>query len=87
MPQLDGWRTFVQLDRVTPLVPVIVITARPHQYPEAVRLGVDAFMEKPLNIPLLLRAIRRLVNESPEEHVSRVTDRKFLTKQLYCGRK
>ena len=82
MPQLDGWRAFVQLDRVTPLVPVIVITARPHQYKEAVRLGVDAFMEKPLNIPVLLRAIKRLVSETPEQHVSRVTSRAFVTRLL-----
>ncbi len=58
MPQLDGWRAFAHLGHVKPLVPVIVITARPHQYKEAVRLGVDAFMEKPLNIPVLLRAIK-----------------------------
>ena len=82
MPQLDGWRAFVQLDRVTPLVPVIVITARPHQYKEAVRLGVDAFMEKPLNIPVLVRAIKRLVNETPEQRVNRVTSRAFVTRLL-----
>jgi DNA-binding response OmpR family regulator len=82
MPQLDGWRAFVQLDHVTPLVPVIVITARPHQYKEAVRLGVDAFMEKPLDIPMLLRAIKRLVSETPEQHVSRVTNRAFVTRRL-----
>ena len=51
MPHWDGWTAFSQLDRVTPLLPVIVITARPNQYEKAVRLGVDAFMEKPLNIP------------------------------------
>jgi len=82
MPRMDGWQTFVQLDRVTPLVPVIVITARPHQYQEAMRLRVDAFMEKPLNIPVLLRAIKRLVKETPEQHVSRVTDRAFATRLL-----
>jgi CheY-like chemotaxis protein len=82
MPQLDGWRAFVQLDHVTPLVPVIVITARPHQYKEAVRLGVDAFMEKPLNIPLLLRAIKRLVSETPGQHVRRITSRAFVTRLL-----
>jgi CheY-like chemotaxis protein len=82
MPQMDGWRAFLQLDRVTPLVPVIIITARPHQYKEAVRLGVDAFMEKPLNIPVLLRTIKQLVSETPEQHVSRVTSRAFVTRLL-----
>lgn len=82
MPQMDGWRAFAHLDHVKPLVPVIVITARPNQYKEAVRLGVDAFMEKPLNIPLLLGAIKRLVNETPKEHMSRVTSRTFVTRLL-----
>jgi DNA-binding response OmpR family regulator len=82
MPQLDGWAAFTQMDRLSPLVPVIVITARPHQYQEAVRLGVDAFMEKPLNIPVLLSAIKRLVNETPERHMARITDRGFVTRLL-----
>lgn len=82
MPKMDGWRAFIQLDHVVPLVPVIVITARPHQYKEAVRLGVDAFMEKPLNIFVLLQAIQRLVRETPEHHVRRVTNRLFVTQML-----
>ncbi len=82
MPHWDGWTAFTQLDRVAPLLPVIVITARPNQYEKAVRLGVDAFMEKPLNIPVLLRAIKYLVNESPDRRMARVTDRGFVTRLL-----
>lgn len=82
MPHWDGWKAFSRLDKVRPLVPVIVITARPNQYAEAVRLGVDAFMEQPLNIPVLLRAIRRLVNESPQFRMGRVTSRGFVTRRL-----
>jgi len=78
----DGWTAFSQLDRVTPLVPVIVITARPNQYPKAVQLGVDAFMEKPLNIPVLLRAIKRLTTEDARRHLRRITNRGFVTKLL-----
>lgn len=85
MPHMDGWKAFTQMDHLSPLVPVIVITARPHQYPRAVQLGVDAFMEKPLNIPVLLGAIQRLVNESPEEHLTRITDRRFVTWLLESG--
>jgi two-component system chemotaxis response regulator CheY len=82
MPHWDGWTAFNQLDRVTPLLPVIVITARPNQYEKAVRLGVDAFMEKPLNIPILVRAIRRLTSEEESRHVRRITDPKFVTQLL-----
>jgi CheY-like chemotaxis protein len=82
MPQWDGWTAFSQLDRVAPLLPVIVITARPNQYDKAVRLGVDAFMEKPLDVPALVQAIARLLKEDPARRVQRVTDREFVTRLL-----
>ena len=82
MPHWDGWTAFSKLDRVSPLLPVIVITARPNQYPRAVELGVDAFMEKPLNIPILVRAIKRLISEDENRHVRRITDREFVTELL-----
>ncbi len=82
MPHADGWAAFSQLDRVTPLLPVIVITARPNQYKEAVRVGVDAFMEKPLNIPVLVRAVKRLTSEDESRHVRRITNPAFVTRLL-----
>lgn len=82
MPGMDGWQAFSKLDHVQPLVPVIVITARPNQYPEAKRLGVDAFMEKPLNIPTLVRAIRGLTGESENRHLRRITNPEFVTRFL-----
>jgi DNA-binding response OmpR family regulator len=82
MPYCDGWTTFSQLDRLTPLVPVIVITARPNQYEQAVRLRVDAFMEKPLNLPVLVRAIKRLTDEDENRHVRRITNPAFVTQLL-----
>ena len=82
MPHWDGWTAFSKLDRVTPLLPVIVITARPNQYQKAVQLGVDAFMEKPLNIPILVRAIKRLTSEEENRHVRRITNRAFVTQLL-----
>ena len=82
MPHWDGWTAFSQLDRVTPLLPVIVITARPNQYQKAVKLGVDAFMEKPLNIPILVGAIKNLTAEDESHHVRRITNRTFVTRLL-----
>ena len=82
MPQWDGWTAFSKLDRVTPLLPVIVITARPNQYRNAVQLGVDAFMEKPLNIPILVRAIKCLISEDKNRHMARITNRAFVTQLL-----
>lgn len=82
MPNMDGWTAFAKLEDARPLIPVIVITARPHQYKHAVRLGVDAFMEKPLNIPLLLRSIRKLTFEPEERHLRRIVDPSFVTRLL-----
>ena len=82
MPHWDGWTAFSRLDKVTPLLPVIVITARPNQFDKAVRLGVDAFMEKPLNIPVLVRAIKRLTSEDQDRHVRRITHQSFVTQLL-----
>jgi DNA-binding response OmpR family regulator len=82
MPRWDGWTAFSQLDRLAPLLPVIVITARPNQYQKAVGLGVDAFMEKPLNIPLLVSAVKRLASEDKMRHLSRITNPAFVTELL-----
>ena len=46
MPVKGGWETFGRLTTIHPLLPVIVITARPDQYPLAVAAGVGALMEK-----------------------------------------
>ncbi len=82
MPNLDGWSAFVKLDHIRPLIPIIVITARPHQYEHAVKLGVDAFMEKPLDFPVLLRAIHKLTSEAEERHIKRITNPGFVTRRL-----
>lgn len=82
MPKMDGWTAFTKLDRYRPLVPVIVITARPNQYEMAVQLGVDAFMEKPLNISALVQAIKRLTSEDENRRVRRITNRAFVTQLL-----
>ena len=82
MPHMDGWSAFAKLEQARPLIPVIVITARPHQYRQAVRLGVDAFMEKPLNISVLLRAIRKLTHEPEDRHTQRVINPGFVTRLL-----
>ena len=83
MPNMDGWTAFSKLESVQPLLPVIVITARPHQYQNAVSLGVDAFMEKPLSFPVLLRAIHRLAHEPIPRHTKRITSPGFVTRFLH----
>jgi len=64
MPVKNGWDTFERFSAEHPLVPVIVATARPNQLFTALGAGVGALMEKPLEIPQLLKTIRRLLAES-----------------------
>jgi DNA-binding response OmpR family regulator len=61
MPDEEGWAGFEQISRVNGMAPVIVMTAWPNQYERAVRRGVDALMEKPLDLPLLLQTIHKLL--------------------------
>jgi DNA-binding NtrC family response regulator len=70
------------MNQTHPMVPVIVITARPQQYQHAAKLGIDALMEKPLDLPLLLATIADLLAEPELERMQRLTDRSFKTTYL-----
>ena len=72
MPVKGGWDTFERLTNINPLLPIIVITARPDAYPVAMATGVAALMQKPLDIPLLLEAMRHLLAEPATERLSRI---------------
>ena len=72
MPRKGGWDTFELLTSIDPLLPVIVITARPDAYPAAVATGVAALMQKPLDIPLLLEAMRYFLAQPAGQRLSRI---------------
>ncbi len=72
MPVMNGWDTFWQLTGEHPLIPVIITTARPNQLFAAVGAGVGALLEKPMDIPTLLRTIERLLAESAETRLDRL---------------
>jgi two-component system nitrogen regulation response regulator NtrX len=82
MPDLDGWETIDRITRARPFTSVIVITARPRQYEQAVEMAVDALMEKPLDLPVLLEAIASLTAETETERVSRLSDASYKTRYL-----
>lgn len=75
MPRKNGWDTFERLSAEHPLVPVILITARPNQLFAAVSAGVGALLEKPLDIPILLQTITRLFTESDQTRLARLAGR------------
>ena len=82
MPEQGGWEAFEQISREAGLVPVIVITAWADQYEEAVQRGIDALMEKPLDLPVLLKTIENLLREPEPQRIRRLTSRNFTTSYL-----
>ncbi|SRR6266540_303914 len=86
MPDKDGWEAYELMEKLDPLFPVILITALPNQLERAMRLGIDALMEKPLDLPLLIRTIRVLLAESEENRIVRLTKGDFTTAYLRSAR-
>jgi len=73
MPRKNGWDTFEQLTREHPLLPIIIVTARPNQLFTAISAGVGALLEKPLDIPMLLRTAKKLLSESTDTRLARIS--------------
>lgn len=72
MPVKNGWDTFEQLTAAHPLVPIIIVTARPNQLFTALSAGAGALLEKPMDIPTLLRTMEKLLSESAEKRLARL---------------
>ena len=75
MPVKNGWETFEQMSADNPLLPIILITARPGQFFPALASGVGALLEKPLDFTKLFQTIHELLEESEEERLARLTGR------------
>lgn len=75
MPGQDGWDTFEEFTSKDPLLPVIVITARPILRFVALAAGTGALIEKPLDLQKLMLTIRDLLDESAEARIARMAGR------------
>ena len=73
LPDKSGWDVFGRLVQLRPLLPVVVITARPNQLFTALAAGVGALLEKPLHIPKLIQTVSHLLKESVEARLARVS--------------
>ena len=82
MPVKSGWDTFEQLTAEHPLMPIIIATARPNQLFTALSAGVGALLEKPMDIPTLLRTMEKLLAETAEQRLARLAGRKT---EFHCG--
>ncbi len=72
LPSRGGWDVFERLTTRYPLVPVIIITGMPDQYPTAVAAGVSALLEKPIEPSALLQTIRKVLAEQGETRLNRM---------------
>ena len=72
LPVKNGWDTFERMTAINPLLPIVLITARPNQYKLACAAGASALMEKPLHLPQLLQTISDLLKEPPGARLQRI---------------
>lgn len=72
MPRLNGWDTFEHLIERWPLVPILIITARPNQLFLAASAGAAALLEKPVDIAAMIRAIRSAIDEPTSVRLARL---------------
>jgi DNA-binding response OmpR family regulator len=73
LPLKDGRDILIWLAQVDLLLPVIIITGQFKQRELAEKLGADAIMQKPLDVPRLLQTIRELMNEPMESRTRRAS--------------
>ena len=72
MPAKSGWDVFERFTFINPLLQIIIITGRDNQCGLAAAAGVGALMEKPLDVPFLLRTMTALLAESAEVRLGRL---------------
>lgn len=70
---MDGWETFDRIALINPLLPVLLITARPEQESAARASGVSGLAEKPFDMPHLLGTVRDLIAEPPIQRLRRLS--------------
>ena len=72
LPVRNGWDAYEELTARNPLVPVIIITGVANRYPLAVAAGAGALMEKPIEVPALLKTMEELLTEPKENRLRRL---------------
>jgi DNA-binding NtrC family response regulator len=75
MPIKDGWETLKQLSTENPMLPIILMTARPNQVFSAMASGVGALFEKPLDLEKMFQTMKMLLDEPAEARLARYTKR------------
>jgi DNA-binding NtrC family response regulator len=85
LPGVGGWDTLSWLAEADLLLPVIIITGQNNQRELAEKMGADAIMEKPLDVPRMLQTIRELMNEQMECRTRRARRRASSFRCVPCN--
>lgn len=72
LAQERGWDVFERLTTRWPVVPIIIITGVTGQFKTARAAGVGALLEKPVEVPVLLKTIEELIAEPQETRLGRL---------------
>lgn len=67
-----GWDIFGAFAASDPFAPVIIVTGQKSESELAMVAGARAVMEKPLDIPLLLKTVTEIIAEKPQNHLKRL---------------
>ncbi len=78
----SGWDVFERLTTQHPALPVIIITGMPSQYQTALAAGVGALIEKPIEVPALLKTMDELLAEPKEARLRRMCGYQLDTRHL-----
>jgi DNA-binding NtrC family response regulator len=63
-PGPEGWAVLDQIRKSHPALPIVLITGWPNLSAQAAQKGIGHLMEKPLDLPVLLDLIHKLLTDS-----------------------
>jgi DNA-binding response OmpR family regulator len=73
MPKKDGWDVFDGVRSRNSLLPIIVITGLANELETKRVAGLDALLEKPVEVPILLKKIEELLAESAAQRQAKLS--------------
>jgi CheY-like chemotaxis protein len=72
MPRRNGRAIFQKITTVNPLAPIVILTARPDQFESVTATHVEALLEKPFDVPLLIQTVQQLIEEPIAKRLRRL---------------
>lgn len=69
LPGRDGWDVLEFVSHSNPLLPVVMITGLIDQMETTIIPGVSAVLEKPLDVPTMLKRIEDVLNQTAEQRL------------------